>query len=112
MNNAVTDPDEALRAEFHSQTARIAWHDLQPHYARGAVVLVQEDMDLVEVAIQLRRDNKARFEAWIADGQVAGISDEVAAAWYESNPEVWAVVVAPWVLVQAVTAASAPSSPS
>ena len=94
------DADAALRAEFHSQTARIAWHDLQPHYARGAVVLVQEGMDLVEVAIQLRRDNKAQFEAWIASGEVAGVTDEVAKAWYDSNPEVWAVVVAPWVLVQ------------
>ena len=108
----MADTDEALRAEFHSQTARIPWHDLQPHYARGAVVLVREDMDLVEVAIQLRRDNKARFEAWIAGGEVAGVTDEVASAWYQSNPEVWAVVVAPWVLVQAVTAPSAPSSQS
>ena len=94
------DADAALRAEFHSQTARIAWHDLQPHYARGAVVLVQEGMDLVEVAIQLRRDNKAQFEAWIASGEVAGVTDEVAKAWYDRNPEVWAVVGAPWVLVQ------------
>ncbi len=93
--------DAALRAEFHSQTARIPWHDLQPHYARGAVVMVQENMDLVEVAIQLRRDNKGQFEAWIAGGQVAGVTDEQASAWYDSNPEVWAVVVAPWVLVQA-----------
>ncbi len=100
--------DAALRAEIHSQTARIAWHELQPHYARGAVVLVQEDVDLVEVAIHLRRDNKAQFEAWIAGGQVAGVSDEVASAWYERNPEVWAVVVAPWVLVQAAPSASGP----
>jgi hypothetical protein len=96
--------DAALRAEFHSQTARIHWHDLQPHYARGAVVTVEEGMDLVEVAIQLRRDNKAQFEAWIAGGQVAGVSDDQARAWYDSNPELWAVVVAPWVLVQAGSA--------
>ena len=55
----MADEDAALRAEFHGQTARIPWRDLQPHYARGAVVVVQQDMDLVEVAIQLRRDNKA-----------------------------------------------------
>jgi hypothetical protein len=93
--------DEALRQEFHSQTARIRWHELQPHYARGAVVRVGEELDLVDVALQLRRDNKAQFDAWIAAGQIDGISDELAAGWYRENPEVWAVVVAPWVLVQA-----------
>ena len=30
-----------------------------------------------------------------------GVTDQQASAWYESNPDVWAVVVAPWVLVQA-----------
>ena len=92
---------EALRAEFHAQTARIAWRELQPHYARGAVVLVAPSLDLVDVAVQLQRDNREGFEAWITDGRIAGVSDECAADWYETNPEVWAVVVAPWVLVQA-----------
>lgn len=93
---------DALRREFHAQTARIHWHELQPHYARGAVVVVSPSLDLVEVAMQLRTDNTAQFQAWIAEGTVAGVSDEVGAEWYEANPEVWAVVVPPWVLVQAI----------
>ena len=32
--------EEQLRAEFHTQTAKISWQDLQPHYARGAIVMV------------------------------------------------------------------------
>ncbi len=92
--------DAALRAEFHAQTARLPWHDLQTHYARGAVVLVGAELDLVEVAMQLRRDNKAQFEQWISEGAIGGISDEQGQQFFDDNPAFWAVVAAPWVLVQ------------
>jgi hypothetical protein len=35
-------------------------------------------------------------------GQIARVSDAQALAWYESDADVWAVVVRPYVLVQAV----------
>ena len=91
---------EQLRAEFHSQTAKISWQDLQPHYARGAVVMVARELDLVEVALQLRVDNKAQFERWMDEGKVSGITDEIGQRLFDDNPVVWAVVVLPWVLVQ------------
>jgi len=89
-----------LRREYHGQTARIPWHELQTHYARGAVVLVAAELDLVEVAVQLGLDNAAQFQGWIEAGQVAAPSEAQALAWYDSNQELWAVVAAPWVLVQ------------
>ena len=49
----MAEPD-SLRQDLLEQTARIRWHELQPHYARGALVLVGEGMDLVETALQLR----------------------------------------------------------
>ncbi|TXS89217.1 DUF2288 domain-containing protein [Parahaliea aestuarii] len=89
-----------LRREYHGQTARIRWHDLQTYYAHGSVIRVNGELDLVEVAVQLGLDNTARFEAWIAADQVAPVSDTEALAWYESDAQLWAVVAAPWVLVQ------------
>jgi hypothetical protein len=93
---------EALRKEFHDQTARINWHELQPYYARGAVVMVEPDTDLVEVALQLRLDNKQQFQLWMDSAEVGGVSDERGQQLFTENPEVWAVVVPPWVLVQAI----------
>lgn len=90
----------ALRREFLGQTARIAWHDLQRYYAGGNVVWVAPELDLVEVAVQLGLDNTALFQQWIESGSVMSISDEQAGAWFECNRELWAVVAAPWVLVQ------------
>ena len=100
MVDAPGDREQLLRREYHSQTARIRWHELQTYYAHGSVVRVAPDLDLVEVAVQLGLDNTASFEAWIAAGQVSPVSDQQALAWYESNEELWAVVAAPWVLVQ------------
>ncbi len=100
MADATEDREELLRREFVSQTARIRWHELQTYYAHGNLVAVAGSLDLVDVAVQLGLDNTARFEQWIADGQVAAVSDEQALAWYEANQELWAVVAPPWVLVQ------------
>ena len=100
MAELAPERESLLRSEYHGQTAQIPWHELQPHYARGAVVVVADDCDLVEVAVQLGLDNTAQFERWITEGKVAGVSEAKALAWYEANKELWAVVAAPWVLVQ------------
>ena len=94
------DRDSLLREEFHQQTARIHWHDLQTHYARGSVLRINESLDLVEVAVQLGMDNTDQFRQWLNQGAIARVNEGEALAWYDSNPEFWAVVAAPWVLIQ------------
>ena len=95
-----TDEEALLRAEYHNQTARINWHDLQTWYARGSVISVDRAMNLVEAGVQLGLDNTAQFEQWIGEGSVAPVTGEQALAWHEVNQELWAVVAPPWVLVQ------------
>ena len=92
--------EDLLREEFHNQTARIAWHDLQTYYARGSVIRVGEALNLVEVAVQLGMDNTGQFQTWIEAGAIASVEESEAKTWFDSNPTLWAVVAAPWVLVQ------------
>jgi len=92
--------EDLLRREYLGQTARIQWHELQAHFARGAVVVVAQGLDLVEVAVQLGLDNTERFQDWIEESKIAAPTEEQALAWYQANTEFWAVVAAPWVLVQ------------
>lgn len=93
------EPNE-LKVKLNAETSRIAWRELQTYYARGHVVRVSAELNLLEVAEQLTADNKARFEAWMAADQVGDVSPDLARAWYDRQAELWAVVVAPWVLVQ------------
>ncbi|MEH6587262.1 MAG: DUF2288 domain-containing protein [Halioglobus sp.] len=100
MADMPEDRETLLRSEYHTQTAKINWHDLQTYYAHGSVITVGSELSLVEVAVQLGLDNAEQFQQWIADKQIAPVHDEQALAWYEANQKLWAVVAPPWVLVQ------------
>jgi hypothetical protein len=82
------------------EAARIAWRELEPHYARGALIQVDTRLDLIDVATSFANDERDRVEAWIGCGQVLRLMPTVARDWRERDPELWAVVTAPWVLVQ------------
>lgn len=92
---------EILRAKVNLETSRIAWKELQRFFASGAAISVSSALDLVEVALQISEDNKVQVEQWLVSGQIGKVSDEQARAWYEADADVWAVVVSPYVLVQA-----------
>ncbi len=91
---------EEIKARLNLETSRIHWHELQTYYARGQVVRVSPELDLLNVATQLTADNKAQFEHWMSAGQVGDVPPDLGRAWYDRNAELWAVVIAPWVLVQ------------
>ena len=95
--------DEALeRARLNTETAKIAWRELQRFFAQGNAVAVAPHLDLVEVAYQISCDNKTQVEQWMNERQVGPVSDAQAREWVEANALVWSVVVRPWVLVQPV----------
>ena len=91
-----------LREEIHSETAKIAWTELQRFFAAGKAIHVSPDLDLVETALQISNDNSALVQQWMANGQLAPVSDDQARYWVDTDATVWAVVVKPWVLVQAL----------
>lgn len=92
--------NDEIKTKLNLETSRIRWHELQTYYARGQVVRVDKSLDLLEVASELTADNHARFEQWLGTGDVGDVTPDMARVWYDLNAELWAVVVAPWVLVQ------------
>jgi hypothetical protein len=97
-----TSQQEIFRAKVNLETSRIAWKELQRFFASGAAVWMSKELDLVEVAFQISEDNKTQVAAWMAAGQLAGVTDEQAKTWYEQDADVWAVVISPFVLIQEV----------
>ncbi|WP_404415846.1 DUF2288 domain-containing protein [Marinospirillum sp.] len=93
------DP-EMLRQKLALETAPIAWRELERFHARGVVVQAAETLDLVEVGYQLTQDNKSQVEQWMQAGELGSVADADARDWHASNREVWALVIAPWVLIQ------------
>lgn len=93
-------PELEIHDLLNAQTGRIAWPELARHFARGAVVVVNRDQDLLTVAEQLVRDEAGAVGALIEAGVMHRAHDADASRWQDGNSEFWAVVVAPWVLVQ------------
>ncbi len=94
------EEQEMLKTKINTETAQVAWAELQPHYARGSVIWLAPHMDLVQVALSLCEDDKASFQQWLDAGDVSLVKDEQALQWVEGDTDLWCTVVAPWVLVQ------------
>jgi hypothetical protein len=93
-------PSEILRAKLNLETAQLAWAELERHFARGSVIKVAPGMDLVDTALHVAENNAATVQQWLADGRIARAELADAEDWHARQPMFWAVVVAPWVLVQ------------
>ena len=87
-------------SRLNGETARISWQELERHYARGVLINVDPELDLVMVAAHMVRDDKMAIEAYLDAGQLRPTTDEDARDWGDRDPTLWAAVVAPWVLVQ------------
>jgi len=95
-------PSEILRAKLNLETAQLAWPELERHFARGDVIKVEPGMDLVDTALHVAENNAATVREWLANGRIARAELHDAEDWHARQPMFWAVVVAPWVLVQEV----------
>jgi len=85
---------------LHAETAAIEWKDLERFFARGNLLRVSADIDLVDVALEIANDNKTCIENWMAAGQLAGVSNDEASLWTKGESNLWSVIVLPWILVQ------------
>jgi hypothetical protein len=93
---------EIFRAKLNLETAKMPWREMQRYFASGAALYVSPELDLVDTAFQMSRDNTTLIEQWMKTGQFGKVTDEQARCWLEADALLWAVVVSPWVLVQPV----------
>jgi hypothetical protein len=100
----MSETDELLRAKLNAETGKLPWSELERHFARGVVIKVASDLDLVEVALAMSHDDKSIVEIWLTQGCIVRAETEDAIAWHAQQSQFWAVVAAPWVLIQEVAA--------
>ena len=95
-----TQNQSTLYAKLLGETATISWPELQPFFAKGSLLWVDASLDLVAVAEAVAEDDQPKVAAWLTSGRLERISAEHAEDWQRRSPTLWAVVVAPWILVQ------------
>ena len=100
MNESSEKDPVAISQKLNHDTAKIGWGSLHEHQQQNSVIAVSVDLDLIDVACEFTLDNHALVKRWLEQGQIKKVSDEQARQWKIEDRELWAVVVAPWVLVQ------------
>ncbi|MBA1262793.1 DUF2288 domain-containing protein [Stutzerimonas sp. NM35] len=96
----MSEESSILYAKLLAETASITWEELQPFFARGALLRVASDFDLIAAAQAVAEDDREKVAAWLSEGCLGRLETEQAQDWLARDPSLWAVVVAPWVLVQ------------
>lgn len=92
--------DASRRAQLNQETAEIAWSELARFFASGSIFSVAPSIDLVAVGVDIANDNKEAISNLVDKGLLARVSDEQAIRWTDTNANVWALVLKPWILVQ------------
>lgn len=109
--NPIDEPEIDLRDLLNAQTGRLSWSELQRHFAAGVVLVISGDLDLIDVAVRIIEDNREQVEEWMESGWLTRAGTTHAKAWESAQAELWAVVAAPWVLVQEIRKADPPKRP-
>ena len=88
--------------QLNFETGKIPWNELQRYFARGVVIKIAPELDLIDVAEKFVTDDKQTIHSWMNQGSIERATDEDAIRWSNLDPLFWAVVTAPWVLVQEI----------
>ncbi len=91
---------EDLRAELEKMVGPVQWEVLKPHAGRDAVVVVNAQLDLVEVAEAIASDSTQAVSRWINEQLIVKPTAEQLADWNRENKPFMSLIVQPYVLVQ------------
>jgi len=88
--------------DFQSEILTGPWADLKPHFERGAVFVVSEDLDLGEVGRKVSDDDVKSIKDWLESEQLARPTEKQIKIWEENSSILFRfTIVAPYVLIQA-----------
>jgi hypothetical protein len=90
-----------MRATLAAELGNVFWTDLRGHVARGVVVIVAEELDILDVGEAVAKDDKTRISAWIEGNLLRKPELLELEAWSKITDARWqSIVVAPFVLVR------------
>lgn len=96
------DDIDLVKAELNAQTGKMEWLELARYFARGVVLLIDRDQDLVELAAHVVRDDSDVIKPLLESDKIIRPTDDHARDWEARQPLFWAVVASPWVLIQEI----------
>lgn len=91
----------SLNEKLAQDVAEITWQDLLPHAKRDAVIVIQEELELLEVATAIAEDNTASVQGWIGSQSISKPTAEQLTAWNQTPQKLFiALIVQPFVIIK------------
>lgn len=96
--------ENSVRENFAKDLAEVAWKDIRINLQRDVIILVAEDLDLVDVAVDVAEDNKDQVSLWIAAGKLVKPTREQIDEWETQLDKPFRMLIAqPYILAQVIT---------
>jgi hypothetical protein len=86
--------------ELKKEIGVINWKELERFFASGKLIIINNDLDIIDVAYKFNIDDSDLISSWIESDKLGFVTDEQAKSWSKVNKEFTCIVVAPWVLIQ------------
>ena len=91
----------SLNEKLAQDVAEITWQDLLPHAKRDAVIVIQEELELLEVATAIAEDNTVSVQGWIGNQSISKPTAEQLTAWNQTPQKLFAtLIVQPFVIIK------------
>ena len=88
--------------ELKKEVGVINWKELERFFASGKLIIINNDLDIIDVAYKFNIDDSDLISSWIESDKLGFVTDDQAKSWSNVNKEFTCIVVAPWVLIQKV----------
>lgn len=96
----ITEESLSITEKLNLETAKVVWKELEIPFARGVVIVVSSELDLIEAAVAFHEDNQSQVAAWLDKKLLQKPELDWVKGLRGDDEEFWAVVVAPFVLIQ------------
>ncbi|GBF82690.1 DUF2288 domain-containing protein [Aphanothece sacrum] len=92
---------EDLKTRLIKDMAEVEWQDLIPHAKRDAIIIVNENLDLLEVGLAIAQDQVNSVQHWMAEELIGKPSVEQLNTWnIEPSKLFKSLILQPFILVQ------------
>lgn len=90
-----------LKTQLEKDLATISWQDILPHAKRDAVVVIDQKLEILDVAEAIALDNSSQVNKWILNQLIAKPSEQQLTKW-NSEPELvfTTAIVQPYVIIK------------
>lgn len=96
----IGDDTSSIADKLAKYAGKAAWEDLKAHLESGALIYVDEALDLTEAAEAFSKDNKQQVAAWLKQGDLVKPSAPHGAYWESIKATFDCRIVSPFVLIQ------------